>query len=88
MPGVQHGANTATSALPKVTGGREGGQACQPAGKDFREVSSQSNTPSVTALTVPTEGSWAAVGIPLVQMRKLRLERGGLMVSPGEEIIG
>lgn len=53
-----------------------------------RSLQPQSNTPGVTALAVPTEGSWAAVGIPLVQMRKLKLERGGLTVSPGAEIIG
>lgn len=71
--------NMVTSALPKLA--REWGRqtSAEPPDKDFqRSPQPQSSAPVYTVLNylVPTEGSWTGIGTLILQMRKLRLERG------------
>lgn len=78
VTGGKHGAHTATSALPRVTGGQEGGQASSQQARTLEKFPATEQCPNVTALAVPTKGIWAAVGIPFVQMRKPRLSEEDL----------
>lgn len=73
--GTEHGDLCSPKAGRRVRKGEERGSHQT---RTSREVPKpQSSAPVYTGLNylVPTEGSWAGIGILILQMRKLRLER-------------